>query len=81
MTRLNRERGVTMMVVTHDVNLAMGPSGVVAAMSGGRLIWTGAPDDLLEPGRLGEIYGVPFGRYRSDHPGDYPILAPERAAR
>ncbi|GHV45965.1 iron-hydroxamate transporter ATP-binding protein [Synergistales bacterium] len=79
MARVNRERGVTVIVVTHDVNLAMGPSGVVVALADGRLLWTGTPRGLLEPQRLDEIYGVPFRQYRSDCHGDYPILAPERA--
>ncbi|GHS85151.1 iron-hydroxamate transporter ATP-binding protein [Synergistales bacterium] len=78
--RVNEERGVTMMIVTHDVNLAMGSSGVVVALADGRLLWTGEPRGLMEPGRLDEIYGVPFRQYRSDNPGDCPILAPERAS-
>jgi iron complex transport system ATP-binding protein len=80
MSRINRERGVTMMVVTHDVNLTMGSSGVVVAMTDGRVKWTGSPSGLLEPLRLDEIYGVPFRRYSSDCVGEYPILAPRREA-
>jgi iron complex transport system ATP-binding protein len=85
-TRVNRERGVTLMVVTHDVNLAMsltgqiGSSGIVVAMTGGRVKWTGPPSGLLEPGRLDEIYGVRFRQYTSGLPDEYPILVPERMA-
>jgi iron complex transport system ATP-binding protein len=80
MARVNRERGVTIMVVTHDVNLALKLSGKVVAMSGGRVLWTGHPSGLLEPGRLRGIFGVSFRSYSSGREGDCEILAPERAA-
>jgi iron complex transport system ATP-binding protein len=78
MARVNRERGVTMIVVTHDVNLAMGLSGKVVAMSGGRVEWTGPPSGLLEPGWLRSIFGVSFSRYSSGRDGEFPVLVPER---
>ncbi|MDR3075944.1 MAG: ABC transporter ATP-binding protein, partial [Synergistaceae bacterium] len=78
LARINRERGVTLMVVTHDVNLAMGLSGNVVAMAGGRVNWTGPPDGLLESGRLDEIYGVRFRQYSSGCPLEHPVLMPER---
>ncbi|MDR1515965.1 MAG: ABC transporter ATP-binding protein [Synergistaceae bacterium] len=78
MARVNRERGVTMIVVTHDVNLAMGLSGKLVAMSGGRVEWTGPPAGLLEPGWLHRIFGVSFSRYSSGRDGEFPILVPER---
>jgi iron complex transport system ATP-binding protein len=80
MARVNRERGVTIMVVTHDVNLSLELSGKVVAMSGGRVLWTGPPSGLIEPGRLQGIFGVSFRSYSSGREGDSKILAPERAA-
>ncbi|MDR3254827.1 MAG: ABC transporter ATP-binding protein [Synergistaceae bacterium] len=95
MARVNRERGVTLIVVTHDVNLAIGMAspkekesqkgemaGVkVVALAGGRLTWTGPPSGLLEPGRLDEIYGVRFRQFTSGNPCEYPVLVPEMGAR
>ncbi|MDR0616155.1 MAG: ABC transporter ATP-binding protein [Synergistaceae bacterium] len=78
MARVNRERGVTIMVVTHDVNLAMALSGKVVALAGGRVLWTGLPSGLLEPGRLEGIFGVPFRHYGSESGGGQ-ILAPQRS--
>jgi iron complex transport system ATP-binding protein len=77
MARVNRERGVTMMVVTHDVNLAMGMTGSVVAMSGGRVEWSGEAPALLEPGLLDGIFGVAFRQYKPED-GGLPVLAPER---
>jgi iron complex transport system ATP-binding protein len=75
--RVNREREVTTLVVTHDVNLAIWLSGSVVAMSEGRVAWSGQSSGLLEPGLLDEIFGVRFLRYSSER-GKHPIVAPER---
>jgi iron complex transport system ATP-binding protein len=79
MSRVNSRRGVSMIIVTHDINLAMELSGTVAAMSDGRLEWVGPPSGMFEEARLNEIFGVPFRRYSADIPGGRQILAPERA--
>ena len=76
-SRVNKERGVTLMMVTHDVNLAIGMTGKIVAMSDGRVEWTGDPGRLLEPGRLSGIFGVGFRQYSSGAPGEIPMLAPE----
>jgi iron complex transport system ATP-binding protein len=80
MARVNRDRGVTMIVVTHDINLAMELSDMVVAMSGGRIDWAGSPSGLFEPGRLNGIFGVSFRKYSSGNSGEYQILVPERTA-
>ena len=81
MSRVNRERGAPLMIVTHDVNLPikMAANGAVkiAAMLKGRVIWTGPPSDLTESERMREIYGVDFRKYSSEHPGESPVLMPE----
>jgi iron complex transport system ATP-binding protein len=78
MARINRERGVTLMAVTHDVNLAMGLAGEVLAMTNGKIHWTGPCAGLLNPELLAEIYGVPFGKYSSGLPGEHPVLMPKK---
>jgi iron complex transport system ATP-binding protein len=79
MFRVNRARGVSMIIVTHDINLAVELSGSVIAMSAGRADWIGPPSGLVETGRLDRIFGVSFKRYVSECPGERRILAPERA--
>ena len=80
MSRINSLRGVSMIIVTHDINLAAELAGRVAAMSEGRLKWVGPSSGLFETVPLDEIFGVPFRRYGADTPGGRRILAPERAA-
>ncbi|MDR3280857.1 MAG: ABC transporter ATP-binding protein [Synergistaceae bacterium] len=76
MSRVNRERGVAMLVVTHDVNIAIRMSGRVVAIAGGRVEWSGAPDELREPARLRSIFGVAFEQYFPVLGDAPPLLAP-----
>ena len=76
LTRVNREKKITMLVITHDINLAVRTSGKVLALSEGAVKWMGNPSGLQEPDLLRSIFGVTFERYFSK-PGDTcPILAP-----
>jgi iron complex transport system ATP-binding protein len=81
MSRVNEERGATLMIVTHDVNLPIKMAGTgkvkIAAMSEGRVTWTGGASELMESERLYEIYGVGFKKYSAGNPGEYPVLIPE----
>lgn len=76
MSRINRDRDVTIVAVTHDVNLAMQISGSILALRDGKVAWNGPPIELLEPGRLRNIYGVTFERYFSRDGNPHPLLAP-----
>jgi len=75
MARINREHGVTMMVVTHDVNLAIGLAGSAAAISSGSVVWSGESRGLLDTDLLARIFGVSFRQYRSDD--GFAYVAPE----
>ena len=75
-TRVNRDRKVTMLVITHDINLAMRISDKVLALSEGRIKWAGIPSDLQEPDLLRSIFGVAFGRYFSGVDDTHPLMAP-----
>ena len=75
-TRVNRDRKATMLVITHDVNMALRVSAKVLALSEGGVKWAGIPSELREPDLLHSIFGVTFGRYFAG-PGDTcPLLAP-----
>ncbi|MDR3332199.1 MAG: ABC transporter ATP-binding protein [Synergistaceae bacterium] len=76
MTRVNRERGATMIAVTHDVNMAALLAGSIVAMSHGRIEWQGTPNGLLAPERLERIFGVPFEQYGTHRGGGRVLVAP-----
>jgi iron complex transport system ATP-binding protein len=79
MSRINVERGVTVLVVTHDINLAVRASCRIIALAEGRVFWSGPPHGILEDGLLQSIYGVPFERYFPRSGVGYPLLAPPMA--
>jgi ferric hydroxamate transport system ATP-binding protein len=58
---ISRERGVTILVVLHDINLAARTCDALVALRDGRLIAHAAADDVMRAEVLGEIYGVPMG--------------------
>ncbi|HXG04905.1 MAG TPA: ABC transporter ATP-binding protein, partial [Candidatus Binatia bacterium] len=55
--RVNRERGTTVVLVSHDLNLAAEVSDRLLLLAGGRVVRIGPPADVLEPGLLSRVYG------------------------
>ena len=47
--RLNRERGLTVIVVTHDLNLAARYCPRLILLAGGRVVADGTPREILDP--------------------------------
>ena len=58
MTELNHRRGVTMVLATHDLNLAASVCDRLVMMRDGEVIAQGATADVLTPARIRELYGV-----------------------
>ncbi len=58
LTRLNREQGVTMVLATHDLNLAASVCDTVVLVRGGRVLATGATRDVLTTPMIRQLYGV-----------------------
>jgi iron complex transport system ATP-binding protein len=56
--RLNRERGVTMVLATHDLNLAASLCDRLILMRDGRLVAQGATRDVLTASTIRRIYDV-----------------------
>lgn len=75
--RLSRDLKKTVLVVLHDLGAA-GQCDRVWALGAGRLVRTGAPDEVLEPGLLHALYGVPF---RIDRLGNRLLCTPVEEAR
>jgi iron complex transport system ATP-binding protein len=55
---LNRERGVTMVLATHDLNLAASLCDTLVLMRGGRVMMQGATGDVLTSTSVQQLYGV-----------------------
>ncbi|MFD8467149.1 ABC transporter ATP-binding protein [Streptomyces cyaneofuscatus] len=58
LTDLNRERGVTMVAVLHDLNLACRYADHMIAMKGGRILAEGRPVDIVTEELVGEVFGM-----------------------
>ena len=58
LSQLNRERGVTMLLATHDLNLAASVCDRLVLMRDGRVFAQGATTEVLTASRVREIYGV-----------------------
>jgi iron complex transport system ATP-binding protein len=58
LVRLNRDRGTTMVVSTHDLNLAAALCREVVLIKKGRLLGGGALDDTLTPANIRALYGI-----------------------
>lgn len=59
--RLSRERGLTVIAVLHDINMAVRYCDRLVALRAGEVIAEGAPDNIMQPDVLGAIYGIPMG--------------------
>jgi len=56
--RLNRERGVTIAVSTHDLNFAASVCQRLVMLRAGRVIATGPTTDVLTPAHISALYDV-----------------------
>lgn len=66
--QLSRERGLTVIAVLHDVNMAARYCDCLLALRQGRLIAQGTPAELMQASVLQDIYGIPMGIL--PHPAD-----------
>lgn len=56
--RLNRETGRGVVVILHDINLAVRHADRILALKQGRLVFDGTPDALLSEERLSALYDI-----------------------
>ena len=72
--RLNAERGLTIISVTHDVNLAARYARRVSAIRAGRLVVDGPPDEVLTSQLFYDIFEITATVFkRPDGRGNYVI--------
>ena len=60
--RLSRERGVGVLLASHDLNVAASLSDRLILLEAGTVAAAGTPGEVLDPARLERVYGVPMDR-------------------
>ena len=75
--RLHRERAMTIVAVTHDVNAHVFHSDAVLALKSGTTAYFGPPEGLNGGGVLESVYDTEF-RYVRNEGMDTPLVTPER---
>ncbi|MBX9469142.1 MAG: ATP-binding cassette domain-containing protein [Rhizobium sp.] len=58
--KLSHEKGIGMIIVLHDVNMASRFCDTIMALHSGRLILRGAPETIMTPEALQRVYGLPM---------------------
>jgi len=71
--RLNRENGLTVMMTSHDLNLAAEYFPQLVLLNHGRLVAMGATADVLKEETLAEVYRCPL-RVRQDDDGRWSVM-------
>jgi iron complex transport system ATP-binding protein len=77
---LNSERGLTVVTVSHDLNLAARQARRLILLKTGRMIADGAPADVLTPARLREVYETEADVLH-DPVGGAPLVIPRSSLR
>ncbi|MBD5770620.1 ABC transporter ATP-binding protein [Marinomonas colpomeniae] len=57
---LNRETGQGMILILHDINLAARYADHILAMKKGEVFFQGSPEEIMQPDRLKDLYGIPM---------------------
>lgn len=58
LTDLNRDRGTTIVMVLHDLNLAARYSDELVALRNGQIYATGPPSDVVTPALVRDVFGM-----------------------
>lgn len=65
------KEGKTIVMVLHDILLALKISHRIAALAEGRIVWSGTPEEMLEQNVAQMLYGVAVGAARTDEGVQY----------
>jgi iron complex transport system ATP-binding protein len=80
-TRLNRERGVTIAVSTHDLNFAASVCSELVMIRDGDVIASGSTADVLTPQNIRALYDVAADVHRHDASGHLIVVPVSRVDR
>ncbi len=75
LTDLNRERGTTIVMVLHDLNLAARYADFLIAMREGQLHVAGTPEEVLTEANVADVFGLK-SRIITDPTSERPIMLP-----
>ena len=75
---LNRDRGLTVLLVAHDLNFAAEYFDRVVALSDGKIRADGRPDDVLTTELMREVYGCETTIHRDPHSNSLRIFPRHR---
>ena len=56
--RLSADRGLSVVIVLHDINMAARFSDRIHALKNGEVVASGTPADILQTATLRQIYGI-----------------------
>lgn len=59
--KLNREYGITIIMILHDMNQAIHYSDRIIGLKDGHVAAEGAPDEMITPESIRELYGITLG--------------------
>ena len=78
--RLNREQGLGILLVSHDLNMAAELSDRLLLMSGGAAVTTGTPEEVLQESTLERVYGcrVVVDKHPATHRPTVNVAWPDR---
>jgi iron complex transport system ATP-binding protein len=76
MARVAAEGGLSVVAVLHDLNLAAASCDRLVVLSRGRVVADGAPNDVLTPARVEEVWGVRVWRGMHGTSGA-PVILPD----
>lgn len=71
---INRERKMTVLLVSHDLNLAAQIAGRLMLVDRGRLVCNGSPGEVMQEELLGRVYGCDL-RVRHDPYSGNPVVS------
>jgi len=81
LARLNRERGLTIVVATHDLNFAAALCASVVMLSAGRVVAAGPTDDTITALSIQALYGVVADVYPHHAAGHLTVVPLRRVHR
>ncbi|CAM2763963.1 ABC transporter ATP-binding protein [Actinomyces slackii] len=76
LTDLNRQRGTTIVMVLHDINLAARYADHMIAMKKGRVVASGEPAAIVDAELVGEVFGLK-ARVITDPVSSTPLVLPQ----
>jgi iron complex transport system ATP-binding protein len=74
--KLHRDEGLTVVVATHELNLAGRFLGRLVMMKGGKVEADGKPEKVLTPSNIKNVLNVEVDKL--EHRNDFPYFVPKR---